>query len=331
MRVTIESIARQLNVSPATVSRVLNNRESAYISEATRQRVRTVATEMGYRPNRAARALVTGRTHVIGVWAHATSVPYVARTLYQAEKYTRAAGYETIVGPFPNVHAAGVQDTLLAQWPVDGILAFEWFDTVEAYLDYNPGFHTPIVSFGAYTTARTDSVKVDYYPGALEAIRHLVGAGCRRILYAVNEWGNGMHEGRFRAYVETMQAAGLSPEFVVMQDTHRAEARQGLKNYVAAKGCPDGIFFLCDDMAIGGYRALCDLGLRAPKDVLLVGCDNIEDTEYLECPLSTIEPPVDALCAQAWQLLQARMIDPERPLQHCVLPSHLLIRESSSR
>lgn len=138
---------------------------------------------------------------------------------------------------------------------------------MDAYLELNSDFHTPIVSFGACTTKRIDSVSVDYYSGAVEAMRHLVESGCHRILYVVNQWGNGMHEGRFRAYVEGMQEAGLSPEFVVTQDTFRSQSRKAVTEYVSIHGCPDGIFFLCDDMAIGGYRGLCDLGLCSPKDV----------------------------------------------------------------
>ncbi len=84
-------------------------------------------------------------------------------------------------------------------------------------------------------------------------------------------------------------------------------------------------------MAIGAYRALCELGLRVPTDVALVGCDGIEDTEYLERPISTIEQPISEMCALAWDFLQRRIQEPNHPPQRVVLQPKLVIRASSQR
>ena len=86
-----------------------------------------------------------------------------------------------------------------------------------------------------------------------------------------------------------------------------------------------------DEVALGVYRALREMKLRVPHDVALIGCDGIEDTEYLECPLSTIVLPSEEMCRLAWQMLQERIENPALEPRHVVLMPHLAIRESTRR
>jgi len=111
----------------------------------------------------------------------------------------------------------------------------------------------------------------------------------------------------------------------------RAEVRRTIGSYIERFGCPNGIFCYNDDMALGAYRGLCDLGLRVPEQVALVGCDGIEDTQYLETPLSTIVQPVEEMCALAWQFLQKRMQEPDYICQQGIITAKLEIRASSDR
>ncbi|HEU4752942.1 MAG TPA: substrate-binding domain-containing protein, partial [Armatimonadota bacterium] len=111
----------------------------------------------------------------------------------------------------------------------------------------------------------------------------------------------------------------------------RAAARDAIKSYLARHSAPEAIFCMNDDMAIGCYRGLCDLGLRVPRDVALVGCDGIEHTEYLETPLTTIVQPLDDMSRAAWQLLERRLGDPGAPPQRVKLSARLAVRESSRR
>jgi LacI family transcriptional regulator len=84
-------------------------------------------------------------------------------------------------------------------------------------------------------------------------------------------------------------------------------------------------------VAIAIYRGLCDMKLRVPEDVALVGCDGIQDTEYLECPLTTLVQPVAESCGTAWQFLCQRLENPQLKRQHAVLQPKLVVRESSRR
>ena len=334
MRVTIQNIATKVNVSAATVSRVLNNRENAYISDATRERVLAVATEMGYRPNRAARALVTGRSHVVAMWmTGGYETPYFSRALYFTQAQASQRGYEMLVSQMAqNWKSNGIW---LTEWPVDGILAYEFPEHVDAFLDRTAANHPPLVSMGAYYSKRTDFVGIDYYVGTVEAVRHLLESGRRRVAYFVAQWGNHAGDARYDAYTHVMEQAGRQPEYIpvpqITPGTARAVARQALHDYLGSSQCPDALFCFSDDLAIGAYRALWDLHIQVPEDIALVGCDGIEDTEYLECPLSTIVPPQAQVSTLAWEYLERRIENPDLPPQQTILPAHLIIRDSSNR
>jgi LacI family transcriptional regulator len=98
---------------------------------------------------------------------------------------------------------------------------------------------------------------------------------------------------------------------------------------LAGGGGVDALFCNNDDLALGAYRGLREAGLRVPDDVMLVGCDGIEDMQFLEQPLTTIAIPVEEMCALAWRFLRRRIENPDTPLQHALLQPTLVVRESS--
>lgn len=328
MRVTIRDIASSLNVSHTTVSRVLNGRGKEFISETTRQKVLAAAAKMNYHPNHAARALATGRTHMIALWIGNIYLPYFVNAMHYAEIVSQQHEYDMIIRRMhrPQEHSE--------HWQVDGILAFDGPDYISEFLDANPSSGPPIVSMGSYYCERVDFVGVDLYAGALEGVRHLVNLGCRRIAYFLSEWGNRVGDARYDAYMTVMKETGRQPELIPIPKkpaNARILARRTLTAYVRAKGCPDGLFCFSDDVAIGGYRGLCDLGIRVPDEVAMFGCDGIEDMEYFECPLSTVQHPYEEMCTLAWQFLARRMQDPSIPLQQALLTPQFVIRESMRR
>ena len=101
--------------------------------------------------------------------------------------------------------------------------------------------------------------------------------------------------------------------------------------HVHTHGRPDA--FLCrnDDLAIGTYRGLCDLGIRVGEDVLLIGCDGVEDTRFMPCPVSTVLLPVERMCELAWQFMEHRLANPDAELQVETLSATLDVRESSRK
>jgi LacI family transcriptional regulator len=330
--VTIQDIADRLHLANSTVSRALNNKGQDFISENTRQRVLAAAREMGYRPNTAARALVSKRTGMIALWTPRPYAPHYARLVYQVTQAMNAFGLEVLA------KEVGIKDetenptsTHFFSLPVDGIIACDADRYMQAYRTAYPQYDTPVVGMGSYYTTDNDYVGVDNIPAAYQAVRHLVEIGCTRIAHVLTQATNHAGEWRRDAYLAVMEEVGRPVELLICPDFSRPAARSAMTAYTAEHGCPDGIFCHNDEIAIGVYRALCDLGYRIPDDVALIGCDGIVDAEYLEVPISTIVQPVDGMSRLACQFLHQRLADPSAPLQQCVLPSSLDIRNSSQR
>lgn len=327
MRVTIKQIAEKAGVSPSTVSRVLSGRGAHLISPATRERVMEVAQKLEYQPNLAARSLVTGRTHTVALWLNEIYTSFHARVVQLVEDALWQGGYETFIR---SVRRSCTAPTLRLGH-VDGVLAYEcvsYLDNVWRALQRRS---TPVVSVGAYFRTYTDYVGVDLYNGSLQAVRHLLQSGCQRIAYLVNAESSYTGDARRDAYDAVMREAGLPVEYIIAPDQSRAASSQTVREYVQTYGLPDGIFCHNDEMAIGAHHGLRQLGVRVPDDVALVGCDGIEDTEYLEVPLTTIRQPLEQMCRLACELLFARIAEPDREKHGIVLQPDLVIRESSRR
>ncbi len=325
---TLKDVAIAAGVGQATASYVLNNSPKSF-SQETRERVWQAARTLGYQPNMAARTLSMQRSQTIGLWIANAHAPFFAQVIYHLQREARQAGYEMIIREMAGQPDVSLSRSYLSAWPVDGIIAFQGAAYVQAFLKANPVFHLPFVSMGERYDKSSDFITIDLAAGARDAVRHLLTAGRRRVAFLVHDVAKRAGEARYDAYREALDEAGVAPEYILTESKHRADVRRTLRGYVEAHGCPDGIFCYNDDMALGAYRGLCDLGVRVPEQVSLVGCDGIEDTEYLETPLSTIVQPVEAMCALAWRFLQKRMQEPELPVQQEKVTPHLVVRASS--
>ncbi len=333
--VTMRRIAEVVGVSQTTVSFVLNERERANgsISPDTKQRVQDVARELGYQPNRAARALATGRSHLIGLCVRRLGLPHYAHVIQCAEDEISSSPFHLLVSRWDNdftlQNARGLEG--IFPWPMGGVLALEANEVLQQHWQKYHSWPAPIVSIGgsSYLVDNLDCVGVDLAHGVRQAVRHLHEIGCRSIAFASQKDTFQENEIRATAYSKTMQQLGKKPEYIELPDSSRAAAHKELKNFVSAQNCPDGILCFNDEVAMGIYRALCEMKINVPRDVALIGCDGIRDTEYLECPLSTIIQPVEEVCSIAWQMLQQRIENPQRETQHQLLVPQLAVRNST--
>lgn len=327
MRVTLRAIANRLELSHTTVSRVLNHKADSYISDETRQRVLLTATEMGYRPNHMARALVTGKTHIVGLWTLFEFSGYYASILRHLLLLARADGYHII--PYDStLDIDAFEDSQNTPWLLDGVLACDVPVMVDA-LSQSPQYaNVPCVSFGMGYSVYSDYVGIDLFTGACEAMHHLLHTGKSRIAYLVDtaSFVPPRKDVRYRAYQQYMQESGNPEEIICSPSQLRQNSRLAFREYIEAKGVPDAVFCHNDEMAIGAYRALCDLGKSASSEVSLIGCDGLEEVTYLDHPFSTIVAPVAEMCEGVWHTLKNRMQDPSYPKQEQILSAHLLVR-----
>ena len=190
---------------------------------------------------------------------------------------------------------------------VDGVLMFGGsLGGFRGMLEQNLPAKAPIVNLGLQCEGNLDFVKIDLHRAARDAIQYLVQSGRRRIAYlSLGE------DERYQAYMEVLQEAGLQPEWIPCPEWTRANVRETIKRHVREHGCPEAIFCCNDEGAIAALRGLREMGRRVPEDAWLVGCDGIEDLEYLDAPISTIVSPMEDVCVTAWGFLRNRMRDPE--------------------
>lgn len=329
-RPTRDDVAREARVSGWTVSQVLNDKRNVTIAPETRSRVLAVAEALGYRPNPSARALVTGRTQIIGMWMCLDYSRYRSYVVHRMQQLLVQSDYGIAITDVEVELSRHRSLSRTVRLAVDGILSFDTPTAGAAFIrDHHPG-DLPFVCMGAFWAEGCSFVGVDLYAGAVEAMHHLLASGRRRIAFL--HLGAALpHEPRYEAYCHVMREAGLEPEFITTPDITLASARWRVREYLQTLPRPDAIFCLNDDLAFGVHRALCDLGLKIGEEIAIVGCDGLEETEYLACPLTTIQQPVDEMCALAWQFLQNHIQDPSAPLQQRILKPELVIRESTRR
>jgi LacI family transcriptional regulator len=271
---------------------------------------------------------------LITLWSYHPYQAFFAIVMEEVQRQAREHGYGLLVADAA-LRSAERQGG--CAWPSDAILAMDCGPWSRRVLEARPSPQTPVVSMGTSLLPKTDSVRLDVGPAFAEATEHLIAQGCRRIAYFSLAFAEDckplapMFAVPRDAYREVMERRGLGVEWIQLETATRADARQTVVEYVRRHGCPDGIICRNDDLAIGAYRAMCDLGLAVGDDVLLVGCDGIQDTQFLHCPLSTIVLPVAAMCEAAWKLLEARLADPSARRQQEVLAATLRVGQSSQQ
>jgi LacI family transcriptional regulator len=306
MGVTIVDIAKRLGISDSTVSRVLNKKKDAFISQATREKVLAAAAEMGYRPNKLACALVTGRTNTIAFLASGERTHYYTEVTYHLQDRLRNDGYDLVTEYAKGPGLWNWQSPYL-QRPFDGIIVCDPPFAYDDYLRQGEHKNTPWVSLVVFFWSTGDYVGVDLYAGAIKALEHLSKFGPRIDFVAP---GPSYDDPRHHAYADIIEKHHLQPEYVIIPSYQRAPARQIIREHIQKCGCPIAIFCFNDNLAIGVHRGLRDLDLNIPTDVALVGCDGIEDTEYHDPAISTIDMNLDKMCNQACDFLLRRIKDP---------------------
>jgi LacI family transcriptional regulator len=297
------------------VSRALSGTSKFPVSAEKRQLILDAAKELGYRPNHAARTLATGLSHVVALQIYDMENPHQQRVAQRLSLLLKQESYDLIVHGYST-------ELIRDRWLIDGTIVLDMGDYPDVDL------HSSVVGIGAFVSDKIDSVMVDLQAGAAEAMDHLLASGRRNIALVSKDVDN-LADGRTVAYRQAVTTAGLKQRPVQLLEHHREDGWHALTAYLKAGEKPDALLCQNDQVAEGCYRALRDAGLTIPGDVAVVGCDGLDQNEYVYPALSTIEQPVDEMCATGWRFLHNRMADPSIPRQKAVLKSRYVDRNSS--
>jgi DNA-binding LacI/PurR family transcriptional regulator len=326
MPVTQRDIAEKVGVSRRLVGYALSG--DPCVSAEMRQRIQETAQALGYSPNRAARALVTGRTNQIALCLPSLGDSFYAEVIRQFEMLTRAASYDLLITTTGSVHNAPTSLT------VDGIV---FYGTTPLSI---PPQSCPVVMIRqdlqntpAAEGKLIDSIMLDIKEAAAAAIGHLVAEGFQRIAFVAPDPMLKPHEPRYFAYAAAIKAAGLPHETIgirlPIEGRVQQQAHHALATYFEQYGFPDALYCSNDDIAIGAYRALRQWGRPIPSGTAILGCDDISEAQDLTPALSSISLPLDDICPLAWSMLQARIENPTAAPQFAAFKGELVVRESS--
>lgn len=311
------------------MSRVLSGRVDVQIAPETRARVLAAAEELGYHPNLAARALVTGRTGLVGFWMDLRYSRYRGQVLDQMRGLVEPTDLALAVMDVDNEYRVGHSFDRALGVPVDGIIAFDNSISVETFGREHDRLapKKPFVSMGAYWSEAQSFVGIDLKAGARAAMDHLVDPGRRKVAYMA-PYNSGLDASgpRFEAYREKMESIGQPVSSILVERVSFQAVKEALESLPEM---PEAILCMNDDLAIVSTYVLPALGREVGKDVALVGFDGIDEGEHASTPITTVRQPIEEMCVTALEFLRAQIDDATAPLRQRILIPELVIRESS--
>jgi LacI family transcriptional regulator len=338
-RPTQVDVARRAGVSRATVSYVLNSQKDGRvpISDETRQRVLDAIDELGYEPDARAQALRSGNTKTIALIIPDLRNPHFCEYATGIEEAARAAGYHMLLSSttLNDEYAVEVFKDL-SRRRFDGLILASSFilESMEAQatLDQVRKSGLPIVELS--DNYGVDAVAADYRNATMEVMDYLLSLGHRRIGLIYGVGGVGGHEladDRIEPYRASLNAANLQidTDLIVECGPTIEDGYQASIKLLRLGSRPTAIISVNDLLAIGALRAAVDAGLQVPKDISFVSYDDIPMANYLVPRLTTVTKDALTLGRKAFEILLARIQDPDLPRQVIYNPARLIIREST--
>ena len=341
-RVTLQVLADRLSVSTATVSLAL--RGSALVAEATREKVQSLARELGYVYNRSAASLRTSRTHMLGVVFHDFTNPFFMGLMASVEDAIRDAGLSIVLGTYAgNTRGSGrrysesldrqqrVFETLREYRP-DGMLVCAAGGSDGRHLQNLKASGIPLVQVMREVDPTLDYVGADDEMGVELALRHLYALGHRRIAMIGGAPNASTGRTRQTAYRQTMIALGLSIEedLIIEGFGTRETGFRGIQTVLEQRHPPTAALCFNDLTAFGALMGMRHKGLEAGRDLSIIGCDDISEAEQWFPGLTTIRNHEDRIGQRAAEMLLARIARPTKPVERVLVGVDLIVRGTTA-
>lgn len=304
--VNIHDVARRAQVSIATVSRVVNR--IATVDPGLAQRVWQAVDEVGYVPNTQARALVSGRSRILGLIVSEITNPFFPELVQEFDNLAVAQGYEVMIGS-TNYDPERTERLIrrMIERKIDGV-AVMTFGIEEALVEklVKHGFPLAFVDAGP-ELANVRVLRVNYGEGIRQAVEHLAELGHKRIAFISGPLHMRTAAARRDAFKCAMEGLGLAvPAAMIVEGKHTMESgKAAMEKLLSAAELPTAVICSNDVTAIGVLHALDEAALKAPKDISVVGFDDIHMAKFMLPPLTTVQMSCRALAGAAVEALRA--------------------------
>ena len=327
-KANIYDVAKLAEVSHQTVSRVLNNHPS--VKPATREKVEGAIAELHYRPNQAARQLVTSQSHMIGILISGSELYGPWAILNAMEREARSEGYSVIsisvLPDSPESWREGIEQ--LRNLEIDGVITIALSSQIIKEVEKSLASAT-IVIVDTEPSKKFDAVNIENYVGGKIATEHLIKLGHKNIVHITGPADGYEGQQRRRGYEDTMAAAKLKADVIEGNWSIETGYEVGAK-IAARKVLPTAIFTSNDHQALGVLKALHEKKIRVPQDVSIVGFDNIPEAAYFSPPLTTVHQDFDELGKLAIDRMLIQLKEPAKR-EALTIPPKLVIRESTQQ
>ncbi|WP_082234928.1 LacI family DNA-binding transcriptional regulator [Halobacillus massiliensis] len=290
MGVTIKDIAKSAGVSYSTVSKAL--RDSPLVKEPTKKKILEIANQLGYRPNAAARSLVSKRSHTIGVvW------PTIERVTHSAlitglNKQLEKHSYTTLI----SINEMKSAIDTFNRYQVDAIVAF---DEKNSTSDVS-GSTVPIVTYGIAGRSSFPTVDVQRKQAIMKAVNYLLSMGHQKISYIGDLEDDHLQKEKVNGFIEAIQKAEdpSACPVISVSDLEQYNGYMAMRKLLEHPNRPTAIISGSHDLSHGCMQAIKEHSLTVPNDFSLISYDNIPATEAFEVPLSTTGVPLEIITEQ---------------------------------
>ncbi len=332
--ITIYDIARELAISPATVSRGL--KDDPAVKKITRKKIQDLAQELGYRSNTFASNLRKKRTNTIGVIVPRLSSYFMSNVIAGMEQVVTTEGYNLIISQSSeNLHREIENVTTMFNSRVDGLLVSlshetENIDHFDAFIKKG----IPLIFFDRIREhTECMGIIIDNYKAGYDATKHLLDQGYRRIMHIGGNPISRVYEERLKGYKKALsdQKIPIDPKLILIKNMSEQAGVEAAEHILKMKQKPDAVFSANDACAIYCMLTLQQAGFRVPEDIGFVGFNNDPMSKVVKPNLTTVNYPGYAMGeAAATQLINhLNGISAMKSTNIIVLRSELLIRASS--
>lgn len=328
---TMKDIARIAQVSTSTVSHVING--TRFVSDGMREKIMAVVRELNYQPSALARSFKLKKTQTIGMLVTASNNPFFAEVVAAVEGYCAENDYNLILAN-TNGDSQRLQSSLqmLIQKQVDGLLLMSTETHLAEQLSLE--INIPAVVMDWWPTALSaDKILEDSELGGYLATKYLLEQGHQKIGIITGNLQKPLALNRLKGYKKALSEAKipLNDHWIVESHFDFEGGIVGMEKLLQQKERPTAVFACSDTIAVGAYQTLWKHQLSVPKDISIIGYDNIDLAQYLAPPLTTVHQPKLELGKLAVEALLERIKNPEKTNRTLVLKPEVIARSSVAR
>lgn len=336
---TITDIAKELNVSPSTVSRALHDHPA--ISEETKRLVLEVAKRMNYEPNMLALSLLNKKTNVIGIIVPEITSHFFSMAISGVQDLVSSNGYNLMISQSNESFEDELKtiNTLFLS-RIDGFIISPSSNTFQFdHIIKLQSKGIPLVIFDRDCEGfDVDKVLVDDYHGAFEAVDYLIKTGCRRIAHITGPSNLSTSAHRLKGYIDALNKNNIAVQEELIIKVGGFSPEYGLeaaKQLLNLQTTPDAMFAVNDGVAIGAMFAIKDAGYSIPDQISVIGFDDEPYSSYFMPSLTSVWQPVYDMGVLSARILLSHMNqdvqEDEKKFRHEILKPELVIRQSSKR